>query len=30
MLESEKDMILDAFMRLENSQLDMKYDLSMD
>ncbi|OQE64528.1 hypothetical protein PENNAL_c0227G05933 [Penicillium nalgiovense] len=30
MLESKKDMILDAFMRLKNSQLDMTYALSMD
>ncbi|KAJ6119049.1 hypothetical protein N7471_013000 [Penicillium samsonianum] len=30
MLESRKDMILDAFMRLNNSQLDMKYALSID
>lgn len=29
MLEIKKEMILDAFMRLKNSQLDMTYALSM-
>lgn len=30
MLESKKDIILDAFKRLKNSQLDITHDLSMD
>lgn len=30
MLESKKEMILDAFMRLKDSQLDMTYALTMD
>jgi hypothetical protein len=30
MLEGKKEMTLDAFMQLKNSQLDMKYDFSID